>query len=129
MGCCTSCCGEDTGSQVRKSPLDSAKMQKSKPLSITRIGLTTTTAFLCVFVTVFVCGVHIRIHICKFNLIYYFQSGEVTERTRLLEDPVSNNTNIQRVHSDDFLARYPSSLPKTSDEQSALNRILQETAS
>ena len=62
MGCCTSCCGEDTGSQVRKSPLDSAQMQKSKPLSITRIGLTTTTAFLCVFVTVFVCGVHIYTH-------------------------------------------------------------------
>ncbi|XP_065337874.1 ragulator complex protein LAMTOR1 [Cloeon dipterum] len=57
------------------------------------------------------------------------QSGEVTERSRLLEDPVSNNTNILRVQSDDFLSRYPNSMPKTSDEQSALNRILQETAS
>ncbi|CAG2061584.1 unnamed protein product, partial [Timema podura] len=56
------------------------------------------------------------------------QGGEANERTHLLQDPVSNNTSIQRVHSDDFIARYPNSLPKKKDEQSALNRILQETA-
>jgi hypothetical protein len=61
-------------------------------------------------------------------LFVWFQPGEVTERTHLLVDPVSNNTAIQRVHSDDFIARYPNSLPKRTDEQSALNRILQETA-
>ncbi|KAF4523087.1 hypothetical protein B566_EDAN003099 [Ephemera danica] len=56
------------------------------------------------------------------------QPGEINERTHLLVDPVSNNTAIQRVHSDDFIDRYPNSLPKRTDEQSALNRILQETA-
>lgn len=56
------------------------------------------------------------------------QGGEVSERTHLLVDPVSNNTNIQRVQSDDFIGCYSSSLPKKTDEQSALNRILQETA-
>ncbi|XP_046395558.1 ragulator complex protein LAMTOR1 [Ischnura elegans] len=56
------------------------------------------------------------------------QSGDVNERTHLLVDPVSNINVIQRVHSDDFIAQYPNSLPKKSDEQSALNRILQETA-
>lgn len=56
------------------------------------------------------------------------QNGEANERTHLLVDPVSNNTTIQRVHSDDFVAQYPNSLPKKTDEQSALNRILQETA-
>lgn len=57
-----------------------------------------------------------------------FQGGEVNERTHLLVDPVSNNTNIQRVQSDDFIGCYSTSLPKKTDEQSALNRILQETA-
>lgn len=56
------------------------------------------------------------------------QGGEVNERTHLLVDPVSNNTNIQRVQSDDFSRCYSTSLPKKTDEQSALNRILQETA-
>lgn len=57
------------------------------------------------------------------------QGGEVNERTHLLVDPTSiNNTVIQRVHSDDILTRYPNSLPKKTDEQSALNRILQEIA-
>ncbi|XP_054264568.1 ragulator complex protein LAMTOR1 [Macrosteles quadrilineatus] len=56
------------------------------------------------------------------------QNGEPTEHSRLLVDPVSNNTSIQRVHSDDFEAQYPNSLPKKTDEQSALNRILQEAA-
>lgn len=56
------------------------------------------------------------------------QGGEANERTHLLVDPVSNNTNIQRVQSDDFIGCYSASLPKKTDEQSALNRILQETA-
>lgn len=56
------------------------------------------------------------------------QGGEANERTHLLVDPVSNSAAIQRVHSDEFLTRYPNSLPKKTDEQSALNRILQETA-
>ncbi|OXU22040.1 hypothetical protein TSAR_001915 [Trichomalopsis sarcophagae] len=56
------------------------------------------------------------------------QGGEVNERTHLLVDPVSNNTNIPRVHSDDYVSQYASSVPKKTDEQSALNRILHETA-
>ncbi|XP_017890839.1 ragulator complex protein LAMTOR1 [Ceratina calcarata] len=56
------------------------------------------------------------------------QSGEVNERTHLLVDPVSNNTTIPRVHSDDYVNQYASSAPKKTDEQSALNRILHETA-
>ncbi|KAJ8964027.1 hypothetical protein NQ314_005167 [Rhamnusium bicolor] len=56
------------------------------------------------------------------------QSGEPNERTHLLVDPVSNNTNIQRVNSEDILSRNLNNLPKKTDEQSALNRILQETA-
>lgn len=56
------------------------------------------------------------------------QTGEANERTHLLVDPVSQSTAIQRVHSDDFLSRCPNSLPKKTDEQSALNQILQETA-
>ncbi|XP_015183822.1 PREDICTED: ragulator complex protein LAMTOR1 [Polistes dominula] len=56
------------------------------------------------------------------------QSGEVNERTHLLVDPVSNNTNIPRVHSDDYVNQYANSEPKKTDEQSALNRILHETA-
>ncbi|XP_015593333.1 ragulator complex protein LAMTOR1 [Cephus cinctus] len=56
------------------------------------------------------------------------QSGEVSERTHLLVDPVSNTTNILHVHSDDYVNHYASSVPKKTDEQSALNRILHETA-
>jgi len=56
------------------------------------------------------------------------QGGEPNEHSRLLVDPVSNNVSIQRVHNDDFEAQYPNSLPKKTDEQSALNRILQEAA-
>ncbi|KZC07556.1 Ragulator complex protein LAMTOR1, partial [Dufourea novaeangliae] len=55
-------------------------------------------------------------------------SGEANERTHLLIDPVSNNTSIPRVHSDDYVNQYASSAPKKTDEQSALNRILHETA-
>lgn len=56
------------------------------------------------------------------------QNGEPNERTHLLIDPVSNNTNIQRVSSEDILSRNSNTLPKKTDEQSALSRILQETA-
>ncbi|XP_023310456.1 ragulator complex protein LAMTOR1 [Anoplophora glabripennis] len=56
------------------------------------------------------------------------QSGEPNERTHLLVDPVSNNTNIQRVNSEDISNRNSNTLPKKTDEQSALNRILQEIA-
>ncbi|XP_011154276.1 ragulator complex protein LAMTOR1 [Harpegnathos saltator] len=56
------------------------------------------------------------------------QGGEANERTHLLVDPVSNNTNIPRVQSDDYVNQYASSVPKKTDEQSALNRILHETA-
>lgn len=56
------------------------------------------------------------------------QGGEVNERTHLLVDPVSNNTNIPRVHSDDYVNQYATSVPKKTDEQSALTRILHETA-
>ncbi|XP_043678352.1 ragulator complex protein LAMTOR1 isoform X1 [Vespula pensylvanica] len=58
----------------------------------------------------------------------FTKSGEVNERTHLLVDPVSNNTNIPRVHSDDYVNQYANSEPKKTDEQSALNRILHETA-
>ncbi|KAJ8976547.1 hypothetical protein NQ317_011811 [Molorchus minor] len=56
------------------------------------------------------------------------QAGEPNERTHLLVDPVSNNVNIQRVNSEDILSRNSNALPKKTDEQSALNKILQETA-
>jgi len=56
------------------------------------------------------------------------QSGDPNERTHLLVDPVSNHTNIHRVSSDDLLSRNSNALPKKTDEQSALSRILQETA-
>ncbi|KAK7862101.1 hypothetical protein R5R35_012227 [Gryllus longicercus] len=55
------------------------------------------------------------------------QGGEANERTHLLVDPVSNNTTIQRVSSEDY-SSCARSLPKKTDEQSALNQILQETA-
>jgi len=56
------------------------------------------------------------------------QTGEANERTHLLVDPVSNNINIQRNNSEDYLSQDSNSAPKKTDEQSALNRILQETA-
>ncbi|CAD6237315.1 GSCOCG00002247001-RA-CDS [Cotesia congregata] len=56
------------------------------------------------------------------------QGGEANERTHLLVDPVSNSTNIPHAHSDDYVNQYASSIPKKTDEQSALNRILHETA-
>jgi len=56
------------------------------------------------------------------------QGGEPNERTHLLVDPVSNSSNIPQIHSEDFLSRNSNAVPKKTDEQSALNRILQETA-
>ncbi|XP_012287942.1 ragulator complex protein LAMTOR1 isoform X2 [Orussus abietinus] len=56
------------------------------------------------------------------------QNGDVNERTHLLVDPVSNNTNIPTVPSEDYVNQYAGSAPKKTDEQSALNRILHETA-
>lgn len=56
------------------------------------------------------------------------QGGEVNERTHLLVDPVSNNTCIPRSTSNDLLVGHSGSLPKKTDEQSALNKILQEFA-
>ncbi|KAL7293710.1 hypothetical protein TKK_0012782 [Trichogramma kaykai] len=56
------------------------------------------------------------------------QGGEANERTHLLADPVGSNTSIPRVHSDDYVNQYQNSAPKRTDEQSALNRILHETA-
>ncbi|KAF5277855.1 hypothetical protein FQA39_LY06007 [Lamprigera yunnana] len=55
------------------------------------------------------------------------QRGEPSERTHLLVDPVSSNPNIPIYNSEDFL-NSSNALPKKTDEQSALNRILQETA-
>ncbi|XP_046452037.1 ragulator complex protein LAMTOR1-like isoform X1 [Daphnia pulex] len=54
------------------------------------------------------------------------QNGESNERTHLLGNAVSNNTPIQRTPYDGL--RYPGSVPKPTDEQSALNKILQQTA-
>lgn len=56
------------------------------------------------------------------------QNGEVNERTHLLIDPVSNSANIQINNSEDILSGDSNSIPKKTDEQSALNMILQKTA-
>lgn len=56
------------------------------------------------------------------------QGAEPNERTHLLVDPVSNSSNIPQINREDFLSQNASSVPKKTDEQSALNRILQETA-
>ncbi|KAK7082396.1 Ragulator complex protein lamtor1 [Halocaridina rubra] len=56
------------------------------------------------------------------------QDGEVNERTHLLSDPVSNNYQVN-PSSNEYGNHYSSSVTQKSDEQSALNRILQLTAS
>ncbi|XP_012257392.1 ragulator complex protein LAMTOR1 [Athalia rosae] len=56
------------------------------------------------------------------------QGDTPNERSRLLVNPVSNTTNITTVNSDDYVNPYLSPVPKKTDEQSALNRILHETA-
>ncbi|XP_044749876.1 ragulator complex protein LAMTOR1 [Coccinella septempunctata] len=54
--------------------------------------------------------------------------GDINERTHLLIDPVSSNCNVQRANSEDILSRNSNNLQKKTDEQSALNKILQEFA-
>ncbi|CAH1397555.1 unnamed protein product [Nezara viridula] len=49
------------------------------------------------------------------------------ERTRLLNDPVSVSTAIP-VQNEDLLVQGSNSSPKSTDEQSVLNKILQVTA-
>ena len=56
------------------------------------------------------------------------ESEVVDERTRLLSEPVSISTSVQGVQSEDLLVQGCSSSPKSTDEQSVLNKILQETA-
>ncbi|XP_025424117.1 uncharacterized protein LOC112693334 [Sipha flava] len=59
---------------------------------------------------------------CKEDDTY---SGVDQERTHLLIDPACNNTSIQRVPED----YHYGSLPKESEEQAGLNRILEEISS
>ncbi|GJQ70643.1 hypothetical protein Trydic_g23033 [Trypoxylus dichotomus] len=56
------------------------------------------------------------------------QSGEPNERSRLLVDNGPNNSCVQRINGEDVLNREPSIAPRKADEQSALNKILQEAA-
>ncbi|CAD7081245.1 unnamed protein product [Hermetia illucens] len=55
------------------------------------------------------------------------QGYEPNERTHLLVDPVSNSPALRRTNSESFSNEYSQSLPKK-DEQTALNRIIQDTA-
>ncbi|XP_058067130.1 uncharacterized protein LOC131216612 [Anopheles bellator] len=54
------------------------------------------------------------------------QGNEPNERTHLLADPVSNSPAVRRTDTEIFTQEYPNSVPKK-DEQSALEKILQET--
>jgi len=54
------------------------------------------------------------------------QNGDVNERTRLLGNPVSNNQ--ARSSSHDEYGRHSSNSAQKGDEQSALSRILHQTA-
>ncbi|KAL0273260.1 UNVERIFIED_CONTAM: hypothetical protein PYX00_005974 [Menopon gallinae] len=55
--------------------------------------------------------------------------NETNERTHLLADPAGNSSNnINRLQCEEYIARYPNSMPKKNDEQSALSKILHETA-
>uniref|UniRef100_A0A0A9WRN2 Ragulator complex protein LAMTOR1 n=1 Tax=Lygus hesperus TaxID=30085 RepID=A0A0A9WRN2_LYGHE len=56
------------------------------------------------------------------------QNGEPSERTTLLSDPVASSGIEQRIPSDELSGSYCSSVPKKSDEQSVMNKILHETA-
>ncbi|XP_076067456.1 late endosomal/lysosomal adaptor, MAPK and MTOR activator 1 [Oratosquilla oratoria] len=56
------------------------------------------------------------------------QEGDVNERTRLLADPVSSTYQVN-ASPNEYGNHYSSSAPHKTDEQSALNRILQQTAS
>lgn len=55
------------------------------------------------------------------------QHGEPTERTTLLGNPVSNSTN-RTSYSDETGAQFTSAFGHKGDEQSALNKILHQTA-
>lgn len=55
------------------------------------------------------------------------QGAEPNERTHLLIDPVSNSPAVHGNHSNDFLNEYANSMPRR-DEQTALNKIVQDTA-
>lgn len=63
----------------------------------------------------------------RFITILQTFKGEVNERTHLLVDPVSNSPAVRRTNSEDYINDYPNSLPKR-DEQTALSRIISETA-
>lgn len=52
--------------------------------------------------------------------------GIEQERTHLLIDPACNNTSIQHGVPEDY---HYGSLPKESEEQAGLNRILEEISS
>uniref|UniRef100_A0A224XYC6 Ragulator complex protein LAMTOR1 n=1 Tax=Panstrongylus lignarius TaxID=156445 RepID=A0A224XYC6_9HEMI len=56
------------------------------------------------------------------------QTGDSDERTRLITDPVINSSDGQRIPSETVVSPYQQSLPSKSDEQSMLNKILQQTA-
>ncbi|XP_073999690.1 late endosomal/lysosomal adaptor, MAPK and MTOR activator 1 [Rhodnius prolixus] len=56
------------------------------------------------------------------------QNGDADERTRLISDPVINSSDGQRIPSETVVSPYQQSLPSKSDEQSMLNKILQQTA-
>ncbi|BES89809.1 Late endosomal lysosomal adaptor, MAPK and MTOR activator 1 [Nesidiocoris tenuis] len=55
-------------------------------------------------------------------------SGEADERTTLLTDPVASSGSLQWAPSDESTMQYAGSLPKRPDEQSAITKILHETA-
>uniref|UniRef100_A0A2M4C115 Ragulator complex protein LAMTOR1 n=1 Tax=Anopheles marajoara TaxID=58244 RepID=A0A2M4C115_9DIPT len=55
------------------------------------------------------------------------QGNEPNERTHLLADPVNNSPAVRRTDSEIFTQEYSNSVPKK-DEQSALEKILQETS-
>jgi len=63
---------------------------------------------------------------CSTDKDSYSQNGDISERTHLLGNPVSNNAPIQQAPYNDL--RYSGQAPKPNDEQSALNKILQQTA-
>lgn len=61
---------------------------------------------------------------------FFSYQNEPTERTHLLAGSINNSSPaLRRAESVDFLDQYPNSLPKNKkDEQSALNIIVQDTA-
>ncbi|XP_045601700.1 ragulator complex protein LAMTOR1 isoform X2 [Procambarus clarkii] len=65
---------------------------------------------------------------CSTEQETHSQDGEVNERTRLLSESVSNAYQVNSS-TGEYGNHYSSSATKKSDEQTALNRILQQTAS